>query len=239
MNAKNKINWSTSFIERVFHDLHIGDAGKLWNLKEGDIDTTFSTVKELSSSSGRNFYSTVYMKINKSKYRLKRASGKYFKKLQNEHDMIAVLPELHITPPLVAAYSVNKKKSEYLLLLKYPPGFMLLKNLIEYNLHPTIIADFEVRKKDVIKKISIAMHKMHYSNYYYPHWYSDHIMVKSKSNEIALIDLEDFCHLNQCPWYYHLELCSWLVRHKQWSTLQKSLASAIFTKKYMKEILND
>ena len=79
---------------------------------------------------------------------------------------------------------------------------------------------------------------MHYSDYFYPYWYSDHIMVKNQSDEIAIIDLEDFLHVKDCPWYYRLEICSWLIRQKQWRTLRNSLASGVFTKKFMQNLLN-
>ena len=109
MNAKNKITWNSSFTQKTFHDLGMGDAGRLWNLKEGDFECTYTKIKEISSSGGKNFYSTVYMKINKSKYRLKRASGKYFQKLKHEMEIISVLPDLHITPPIIIAFSMNDK----------------------------------------------------------------------------------------------------------------------------------
>lgn len=238
MKKNEIVIWNSEFTRKTFHDLGLTDASKFWKLKEGDLDGTFSLVKEKSSCGGKNFYSTVYLKINKSKYRLKRASGKYFQKLLDEQKVIKHLPDLYITPPIVIAYSIDDKNKQCFILFKYPPGFIVLKNLLEYNLHPTIIADFEVRKKDVMKKISKAMHKMHYSNYYYPYWYADHIMVKNQSDEIAIIDLEDFVHVKQCPWYYRLEICSWFVRQRQWRTLRRSLASGVFTKKYMKSLLN-
>ena len=215
----------------------LDDAEKFWKLTENDIDGTFTQIKAVSSLGG-SFYSTVYMKINKSKYRLKRACGKYFSKLVYERKVIKNLPDLYLTPPLIIAYAINEQTEECFLLFKYPPGFIVLKNLLEYNLHPTIIADFEVRKKDVMKKLSKAIHKMEYSDYYYPYWYSDHILVKNQSDEIALIDLEDFLPLKKCPWYYRLEAFSWYIRKKQWRTLRKSLASDVFTQKYMRSLIN-
>ena len=237
MKKKNEIIWRSDFAKKVFHDVGINNAEKFWKLEEGDIDCEFIDIKKKSSYGGKNLYSIVYMKINKSKYRLKRASGKYFTKLMNERRMMKAFPELHITPPLVTAYSVDEKNRQCFFLFKYPPGFIVMKNLLEYKLHPTVIADFDVRKKAVMKKISKIIHKMHYCDYFYPYWYSDHLMVKNQSDEIAIIDLEDFLHLKDLPWYYRLELCSYLVRQKQWRTLRKNFASGIFTKKYMKSLL--
>lgn len=237
MKKKNEIIWRSDFAKKVFHDIGIDNAAKFWKLKKGDIDCEFIPIKEISSYGGANLYSTVYMKINKSKYRLKRASGRYFSKLMNERRMIEDLPELHITPPWVTASSVDEKNRQCFFLFKYPPGFLVMKNLLEYKLHPTVIADFEVRKKAVMRKISKIIHKMHYCDYFYPYWYSDHLMVKNQSDEIAIIDLEDFLYLKDCPWYYRLELCSYFVRQKQWRTLRKSFASGVFTKKYMKSLL--
>lgn len=238
MKKNNTIIWHSDFTRRTFLDLGLGDAGKFWNLRGGDLGGNCTLIKNFSYDNGKNLYSTLYMKINKSKYRLKRASGRFFEKLLEEQRVIKHLPELHIHPPLVIAQSIDEKNKQCFILFKYPPGFIVLKNLLEYNLHPTIIADFEVRKKGVMKKISKALHKMHYSDYYYPYWYSDHIMVKNQSDDIALVDLEDFRHIKKCPWYYRLEICSWLIRKKEWRTLRKSLASGIFTQEYMKSLLN-
>lgn len=235
MKKSNPIDWHSNFTKKTFVSLGLRDAAKFWNLSEGALDGACTLVKKLGS--GKNFYSTLYMKINKSKYRFKRASGKYFDKLMYEQKVLKHLPDLHLTPPEIIASSVDEKNKKCFLLFKYPPGFIVLKNLLEYNLHPTIIADFEVRKKGVMKKISKALHKMHYSDYYYPYLYSDHIMVKNQGDEIAIVDLEDFRPLKRCPWYYRLELCSWLIRKKEWRTLRKSLASGIFTQQYMKSLL--
>ena len=237
MRKNSKINWNSDFSKKTFQTLGLSDASKFWKLKDGDIEGQFVPIKKLSSHAEKNLYSTVYIKINKSKYRFKRASGKYFEKLMHEHKIIKVLPYLHITPPSITAYSVDKENKQCFFLFKYPPGFTIIKNLLEYKLHPSIIADFEVRKQAVMRNISRSIHKMYYSNYYYPHWYSDHIMVKNQSDEIAIIDLEDFRHLEDCPWYYRLEFCSWLIRQKQWHTLHKSFPSGVFTKKYMKTLI--
>lgn len=235
MKKNSPIQWQSDFTKRTFHDLGLGDASKFWRLRNGDLNGACELVRELGY--GENTYSTIYMKINKSKYRLKRASGRYFDKLLYEKQVLKHLPELHLTPPQIISESIDEKTKQCFILFKYPPGFIVIKNLLEYNLHPTIIADFEVRKKGVMKKISKALHKMHYSDFYYPHLYSDHILVKNQGDEIAIVDLEDFLPLKRCPWYYHLEPCAWLVRKKEWRTLRKSLASGIFTHKYMKSLL--
>jgi hypothetical protein len=193
-------------------------------------------VKKIVSGNGKDLYHTAYLKINKTKYRLKRVSGKYFSKLLYEYEIIKELPELHITPPLAIAYSIDEKAKQCFILFKYPPGYIVLKNLLEYNMHPSIIADFDVRKKDVMKRIVRVFQKMYYTDYYYPHWNSDNVLVKNKSDEIALVDLEDFRHLNQCPWYYRIELCSWFIRRRQWKTLLKTLAPGESMRKFMKDL---
>lgn len=235
MNRSIPIEWNSDFTRNTFSELGLKDAKEFWELKEGDLSNACKLVRNFGGD--KHSYNTIYMKIKKSKYRLKRATGKYFDKLLYEKEVINKLPDLHLTPPDVMAFAVDEKNRECLILFKYPPGFIVIKNLLEYKLHPSIIADFEVRKKAVMKKISKALHKMHYCNFYYPHLYSEHILVKNRGDDVAIVDLEDFLPVEKCPWYYRLEPCSWVIRKKQWLTLRKSLASGVFTQKYMKSLL--
>ena len=142
-----------------------------------------------------------------------------------------------MTPPEIAGYYSDDKNKEAVIIFKYPPGFHLLRDLIELNLEPNILADFEVRKKSVMKKLSKALHKMHYSEFYYPYLFAENILVKRKSDEIAIIDLEDFLPLKKSPWYYRIEIISWFIKRREWYTLRRSLASNMYTKKYMKSLL--
>jgi hypothetical protein len=105
------------------------------------------------------------------------------------------------------------------------------------KLEPSVLADFEVRKRQVMRKISKALHKMHYSEFYYPYLFAENILVKHKSDEISIIDLEDFRPLSKCPWSYRIELVSWFIKKKEWNTLRKSLASNMYTRQYMKSLL--
>ena len=184
-----------------------------------------------------NSYCSYFIAIEKARFRLKTASGKFYEQLIYEAEVIKYFPALYLTPPEVVGYYSDDINKEAVIIFKYPPGFHLLKDLIELNLDPHILADFEVRKKSVMKKLSKALHKMHYSEFYYPYLFSENILVKHKSDEIAIIDLEDFLPLKKSPWYYRIEIISWFIKKREWCTLRRSLASNMYTKKYMKSLL--
>ncbi len=239
MKSSVKMSWESDFCKKTFASAGLADTSSFWNLKEGDIECECRLLRDICSLGGKNRYSTVYIKLNKSKYRLKRASGRYFAKLMDEFKMLKCLPELHITPPHVAAKAVDEKARQCMILFKYPPGFIVLKNLLDYNMPPPVLADFDVRRRSTMENIAKAVRKMRYSDYFFPNWIAENIAVKNKSDEFALIDLENFRHLKNCPAFYRIMPVSWLIRKIEWRTLRKSLASGVFTRKYMRKLLQE
>ncbi|MBN1863609.1 MAG: hypothetical protein JW808_01775 [Victivallales bacterium] len=239
MKNSVSMSWESDFCRKTFAAAGLADSSSFWNLKEEDIDCECRLVRDICSLGARHRYSTMYIKLNKSKYRLKRASGKYFGKLMDELRVLKHLPDLHITPLIVAAQAVDEEAHQCMVLFKYPPGFIILKNLLEYNMPPPILADFDVRRRGIMENIARSVRKMRYCDYFFPHWISENIAVKNKSKEFALVDLEDFRHIRNCPVYYRLTPVSWIVRKIEWRILRKSLASGVFTRKYMKRLLQE
>ena len=185
----------------------------------------------------QNFYYSYFIAIDKARFRLKTASGKFYEKLIYEAEVLKYFPALYLTPPEIVGYYADDINKQAVIIFKYPPGFHLLQDLIELNLKPNVLADYEVRKKSVMKKLSKALHKMHYSEFYYPYLFAENILVKHKSDEISIIDLEDFLPLKKNPWYYRIEIISWFIKKREWCTLRRSLASNMYTKQYMKSLL--
>jgi hypothetical protein len=228
--------WSSNFVRRQFEGINLDAPSDFFLINNKSNLQEIHLIKSLGRVG--HSYISYFMKIDKSRFRIKIASGKYYESLIYEAEVLKYLPALYLTPPEISAYYADDVKKEAVIVFKYPPGFHLLKDLIELDLKPTILADFEVRKKSVMKKISKALHKMHYSEFYYPYLYAENILVKHKSDEIAIVDLDGFLPLKRCPWYYRLEVVSWFLKKKEWCTLRKSLASNMYTKKYMKSLLN-
>jgi hypothetical protein len=229
--------WNSDYIRKNFALADVITVDDFFNLNEPDKFDDLTLKKEITSGGGKNLYCKKFIRIKKSRFLLKVAKGKFYSKLIYESVVLKYLPALYITPPEIEAYYANESERICIILFKYPPGFHLLKDVIEMRLTPPILADFEVRKRNVMKKISKALHKMHYSEFYYPYLFAENILVKHKSDEISIIDLEDFRPLNKCPWSYRIEIVSWFIKKKEWSTLRKSLASNMYTKKYMKSLL--
>ena len=239
MNEDVPIEFDSELCRKSFAALGLNDARAFWNLRADDIDCESRLLRDICSFGGRHRYSTLYIKLNKSRYRLKRAGGRYFDKLMGELKVLKHLPDLHITPPQVAAKAVDEKARQCIVLFKYPPGYIVLKNLLEYNLPPPIIADFEIRRKKVMENIARALKKMQYCDFYYPYWTADNIAVKNKSDSFSVVDVEDFRHIKYCPIYYRLPLISWLIRKAEWRTLRKNLASGIYTSRYMRKVFQN
>jgi len=235
----NEILWKSDFIRNQFMAKGVRVLDDFFNIEGRDVFKELLLKKHLRSGFGkRNNYRIWFIRIKNTRFLLKTASGKYYNKLLDEFLVLKYLPALYITPPEVGAYYVHDSDRVCFILFKYPPGFHVLRDLIELKLPPHVLADFEVRKRKVMKKISKALHKMHYSEFYYPYLFSENILVKHKSDEICIIDLEDFKPLKKCPWYYRLEIVSWFIKREEWNTLRTSLASNMYTKKYMKSLLN-
>lgn len=179
--------------------------------------------------------------LNGQVFYLKRAFGASLPNIENEFTAIKLLPEFGLIPCKVAASCFDDEASRGFLLLENLDGFHPIKEILKKNAPEDIQEDFAKRKDEIFRKIAGIIREVHKKGYVYPDWFAKHLYVKKGSDEIALIDLERFRHVDNCPWYFSFPVTSGFVRRKIFKKLRISLEreSDLLTHKYLEGILHE
>jgi len=240
MAAAELITWLVDLEKDFFNDAGLADFKQLWNLEDNSSGLEIEPIRQhLQRGGSRILRQTTRIRLNNSDYFLKRSCRKAYPNIVNEFEAMQLIKEFGLTPPRLLAYAFNEEEKQGLLLFKNLAGFDSLKELLEYEAPPEVVADFQVRKKEFLKQLTRIVRRIHDADYYYPDWFGKHIYVRRASDEIALIDLERFRHLKKCPWYYCLPITRMLARRREWNTLKKTLGSSLYTPAYLKSLLHE
>lgn len=174
-------------------------------------------------STGKVIRQMTQFKINNQIFYIKRAYGTSIDNIINEYDAIQLIPKFGIKASEVIGYCFDKEDSNGFLLLKNLDGYYSLKEIIQQRAPQEFYDDFVANKDKILADIAIKINSIHKEGYIYPDWFAKHIYIKPKCDQFVLIDLERFCKISDCSWYYRFPLTSYFVKKKIFKKLRISL----------------
>ena len=233
------INWKDKIAEKIFAEAGISDISHLPEMDKNSNIDIHSMRKHLNKETGEVDRQMTKITIGNNVYFLKQAFRQSFINIVNEFAAINILREFDLTPPDIAAYSLDDKQQKGFILLKDLKGFYSLKDLINNIAPQDEIDDFLNRKEEILKAVAERIRKVHQERYAYPDWFAKHLYIKKGSDEIALIDLERFRPLDKCPWYFGFPITSLFVKRKAWRKLRRSLKSHVLPGRLLRKILHE
>lgn len=236
-----ELSWSDScdHERQTFADFNLASFPNLWELEQQvPVGVELESMRRhLHRRDGTVLRQTVRLLIRRSEYFLKRATGGGYPCLVNEYLAVTRVAEFGLTPPRLVAWSFDAVGQRGLLLFKRLPGYDSLRDLMEFHAPPEVVAEFQTRKKDFLKRLTRIVRRVHHAGYFYPDWHDKHIFVRRGGKEIMVIDLERLRHRRECPWYYRLPLVGMVIRRREWRTLRRGLHSERYTPRYLLKLL--
>ncbi|MFZ2653830.1 MAG: lipopolysaccharide kinase InaA family protein [Victivallales bacterium] len=234
------VRWSSEFDRDRFQEAGLAAFDDFWNLEESGAKAEYKPVRQhLERKTGAVKRQTTIVRINRIKYFMKRASGESYKCIVREFEALKILPDFGLSTAKLLAYGFDEQGKRAFLIFKSLSGYHSLEDLIDLKAPPEVIADFQVHKKAILKSIAAAVHRIHKANYFYPDWRAKHIFIRKGTAEVVLIDLERFCHIGRCPWYFKYRIVKNYVRMQEWKKLKDALGSRIYTKKFLNKLLHE
>lgn len=240
MENKPDVIWLGENDKQRFNEVGIRDFESLWFLEESGAAAEYKSVrKHMNRKNGEIKRQTTIIRINGIRYFIKRASGKSYNCLVNEFEALKILPDFGLNTAKLLVYGFDALNRRAFLVYKNLTGYYSFEDLLGNNAPPDAIAEFKTRKRDILKKLVGAVQRIQSSDYYYPDWRAKHIFMRKGVDEIVLIDLKRFLHLDKCPNYYRYPIVKYYVRLREWKKLSNALGSRIYTKKFLNELLHE
>lgn len=236
-----QINWKNDELKKTFSEKGLNTLEKFMDIENIDEDIQLQPMRDHNDkTTGEVLRKMTRITIKHQTFYLKRAFGASLPNIENEYEALKLLPQFGLIPCEVAACCFDDKEKCGFLLLKNLDGFYPIKEILTKHAPEDIQEDFTNRKDEIFKKIAKTIREVHKKGYVYPDWFAKHIYLKKDSYEIALIDLERFRHISQCPWYFSFPVTSGFVRRKVFKKLRISLEreSDLLSHEYLKSILH-
>jgi hypothetical protein len=241
--AQTQLFWheAANYDQEVFAAAGLANFADLWDLESHPpADAELKPMRQhLHRRRGVILRQTVRIRLNRCEYFLKRAGGSAFPCIVNEHRAVNQVAEFGLVPPRLVAWGFDETEWRGMLLFKRLPGYDSLQDLLEFKAPHDVVADFQTRKKDVLKQVTRIIRRVQHAGYFYPDWHGKHLFVRRNGDDIVLIDLERFRHLRDCPWYYRLFFVRHFVRRREWATLRRALGSPLYTPRYLLSLLEE
>lgn len=230
---------AAGFERESFAAVGLDSFGALWNLEGQALSEVElkSMRQHLHRREGVILRQTVRLRLNRSEYFLKRAGGTAYPCVVNERRAVDRVGEFGLTPPRLVAWCLDDDGRRGLLLFKRLAGYDSLQELLEFKAPHDVVAEFQTRKKEILREITRILRRVQHAGYTYPDWHAKHIFVRRGGEGIVLIDLERFRHLRECPWHRRLPLVRLLIRRREWATLRRALGSSLYTHRFLLDLL--
>lgn len=240
--AEPQIIWKNDELKILFNEKGICSLEDFINIETKEDVLKLQAMRDHSDkSTGEINRKMTKITLKDKVFFLKRAFGNSLANIENEFKAIQLLPEFGLKPCEVAASCFDDAEHKGFIILENLNGFFSIQDIIKKIAPAEAQEDFADRKDEVFMKIAEIIRKIHKKGYIYPDWFGKHLYLKKGSNEIALIDLERFRHVDQCPWYFNFPVTSGFVRRKVFKKLLISLErdSDSLSHKYLKGILHE
>jgi len=244
ITAEPQLAWdaAAAFERESFAAAGLDRFAALWDLEGQPLppEVEIKPMRQhLSRKAGIILRQTVRIRLNRSEYFLKRAGGPAYPCAVAERNAVDRVAEFGLTPPRLVAWCLDAKERRGLLLFKRLAGYDSLQDLHEFKAPHDVVAEFQTRKKDILREITRILRRIQDAGYTYPDWHAKHIFVRRGGEGIVLIDLERFRPLRECPWHRRLPLVRMLARRREWATLRRALGSPLFSRRYLLGLLAD
>lgn len=238
---ESPIIWKNTELKQIFTDIGITVPADFINIESKENCLNLKQMRDHhDKSTGKITRRMTSLSVAGKVFFLKRAFGNALANIQNELEAIKMLPEFDLIPCGVAAHWFNDVSKEGFLLLENLDNFYSIKDIIKKLAPEDLQIYFAKNQENILRKVAEKIRKVHEKGFIYPDWFAKHLYIKKGSEEIALIDLERFRKIDNCPWYFSFPITSNFVKRKIFKKLRISLVrdSDCLTHKYLKVILN-
>ncbi|NOY74700.1 MAG: hypothetical protein GXP32_02785 [Kiritimatiellaeota bacterium] len=233
-----EIVWTDEEAERLFAEAGLAKFADFFEAERILDDSRYRVMREHRDKRGGGDVDRTVLKLDLDgrTFYLKRSNGEAYHNTVHEFEAIKTLPRFGLRPSEITAHSFDETDGRAMLLLKDLKGFNSINDMFNGNAPPEAVADFAENKERILAKVAEIIKKTLEAGYVYPDWFGKHIFVKPGVDEIALIDLERFRPLSECPWYFGFPVTSYFVKRKILRKLRRSLKSDLLPPKLLKRL---
>jgi hypothetical protein len=225
MENKPEITWLTESDKLQFNEAGIRDFDSFWFLEKSGAAAAHKPVRQhINRKNGEIKRQVTVILINGISYFVKRAAGKSYRCIVNEFEALKILPGFGLKTAELMAYGFDEHHQRAFLVFKNLSGYYSFEDLKKNNAPAEAVAEFNASKDGILKKLVCAVNRIHASDYFYPDWHAKHLFLRPGAEDIVLIDLERFLHLDKCPRYYRYPIVKYYVRRREWGKLRNALA---------------
>jgi len=222
--GKISITWKDDNYKSLLAEEGVSSFVSLMNIEQFSEKLHLLRMREHNDkNTGKVIRQMTQFKINDQIFYIKRAYGISLDNIINEYNAIKLMPKFGIKASKVIGYCFDKEESKGFLLLKNLDGYYSLKDIILQIAPQEFYYDFVARKDEILSDIAMKINGIHKEGYIYPDWFAKHIYIKPNCDQFVLIDLERFCKISDCPWYYRFSIFSYFVKKKIFKKLRVSL----------------
>lgn len=237
--ATGEIIWTTDWDRNFLCDAGLIDVRKFWDVETASKHVEYKHLRDEKTEKPAGERQTTCIRAKGARYYIKKASGHFYYSLVNEFNAINTMSSIGVLTPILAAYFLDENSKSALLVYKNLAGFNSLRKLFEGTVSPDAIADFQMRKKQIIRELAETRDKIIKAGYFYHEWSADHIFVKYKGPGIVLTDFEKIEALASMPLTRKNPISLLFIKMQEWKNFKSALMSKVYTDAFLKGILKE
>ncbi|HOK04886.1 MAG TPA: lipopolysaccharide kinase InaA family protein [Victivallales bacterium] len=234
-----QIEWSDHIENEIFSQRGFESFDSFWNLENSGTDIEFKDVSEHFDKTKKikTLHVTCIRLAENVKYFLKRAQLEDYEYLKNEFQAYNVIGKFGFKTAKLVAFSFNDQKKHGFILVKNIGNAICLNDLNNGMLLPDTVARYQTHEKEILTKLASSIRRYQHAGYFYPSLLAKHIFVNLNTIEIFLIDLENFCHKKELPFYYQIPYIGYYFHKKERKKLLNSLSNLKNTVNALQKLL--
>lgn len=218
------ITWKEDNYKALFAEEGLSTFASLMNIEQFSEKLQLLKMRDHNDkNTGKVIRQMTQFKVNNQIFYIKRAYGTSLDNIINEYNAIQLIPKFGIKASEVIGYCFDKEESIGFLLLKNLDGYHSVKEILLQIAPQPFYDDFVTHKDKIVADIAMKINSIHKEGYIYPDWFAKHIYIKPNCDQFVLIDLERFCKISDCSWYYRFPFVSYFVKKKIFKKLRVSL----------------
>ena len=234
-----EIIWTSDLDRNLLCDAGLFDIHKFWEVETASKHVEYKHLRDEKTGKPPGERQTTCIRAKGARYYIKKASGHFYPALVNEFNALNTMSSIGVLTPILAAYFLDENSKTALLVYKNLAGFNNLRKLFEGAVSPDAIADFQIRKKQIIRELAETRDKIIKAGYLYSEWSADHIFVKYKGPGIVLTDFEQIEAVASMSWTRKNPISFSLIKMQEWKNFKSALMSKVYTDAFLKGILKE
>ncbi len=231
--------WTNENDRLILSSLGLADLEHFWNIETSAVGVEYKHLSEKASKCGKSHRRTSCIRAKGARYYIKRACGDFCAPIKKEFDILAPLASLGVCTPVLAAHHFDSASKKMLLLYKNLTGYHSLKKLYDGNASPDAMADFQVRKRSIVREVLEMRDKINSAGLIYRAWDRSHVFVKYKSSGVAILDLEHLDKISDLSFMLSNPVSFAFIRWLEWRQFRRLLGSRVYTRALLRQIASE